>query len=96
MNVVKIVVLSFLICFVLGSHPASASDKCIKILETSCTTCHTKFNFCKNLGIPKVFWEKKIKLMKTVGANISKKEQDEVISCLVSMSDNLKAFCKEY
>lgn len=78
-------------------HSVSASDedtKCRKMIVNSCTKCHTEFNVCRNLGIPEVYWKKKIKLMRSVGASISPEQEKEIISCLLK-PDGIDEICEK-
>lgn len=74
---------------------ALADPSCTKLLETTCTSCHSKAKFCANLGQNKEFWTKTLKQMVEYGATVSAAEQTTLADCLSKSSDEAKGICKK-
>jgi hypothetical protein len=89
--------------FVITACSSSAPEKveapsesvCSSIINVKCVSCHYKTRICDALGTKSVRqWNKSIKYMVKLGAQLSADEQNKVIACLTSLPRGSDIVCK--
>jgi hypothetical protein len=64
-----------------------------KIVNTTCTGCHTKDRICAEIGKPEAFWKGITDMMISNGASLTAEEQATVVACLGKSDPQCLAAC---
>ena len=80
---------------VLGSSSQAEELTCLERLEQKCTSCHYNTRICTKIEKKnKRAWKSSVKRMLRYGLKLEKKEQDDIVDCLLELKKDSEKFCK--
>lgn len=88
------ILLTLLTSATFASAPAFADVDCTKVINTTCTGCHSKSRICAKIGKTEKYWAGIIKLMISNGADITEEESTALTTCLSKPEEACTEACK--
>ena len=90
-----VIVISAVFIFPLPGFCVEKSD-CVKMVEKSCTNCHSTGRICRNRvkDRSEIWWKSNIDNMVEYGAKLTKEERSEIFKCLFKSGAKIEKLCE--
>ena len=89
------IITTIVFVLIIGTPAHSAEQTCLEKLEKDCTSCHYNTRICKKIEKKsKRAWKSTVKRMLRYGMKMDKKEQSDIVDCLLELKKDSEQFCK--